>query len=313
MSPAELIARSRLPFRLLRDDSPVSTAQFFDLWRCMVEIKGDPTVGLSLACALDGSVMPPSFLAAYHARNFRDGLLRVARFKRLCTPEELLITELDDRCELTLEWTQDNPETVPPSLIDAALVSLLEMGRRSTGVHITPISVELARPMCFEAIYTCYFGCPVQFDSGRNCLSLHRADLDRLFLSYNADLLEILAPALESKLVNQLDNLSLSAQVQWVLRRRLTAGRPDIRSVASELALSERSLQRRLTEEGESFQGLLSQTRHQLALEYLSDASVSIVEVGYMLGYEDQNSFFRAFRQWENQTPSEWRSGNGVS
>uniref|UniRef100_UPI003F69A278 AraC family transcriptional regulator ligand-binding domain-containing protein n=1 Tax=Pseudomonas sp. N8 TaxID=3449428 RepID=UPI003F69A278 len=102
MSPAELIARSRLPFRLLRDDSPVSTAQFFDLWRCMVEIKGDPTVGLSLACALDGSVMPPSFLAAYHARNFRDGLLRVARFKRLCTPEELLITELDDRCELTL-------------------------------------------------------------------------------------------------------------------------------------------------------------------------------------------------------------------
>jgi AraC-like DNA-binding protein len=79
--------------------------------------------------------------------------------------------------------------------------------------------------------------------------------------------------------------------------------------VAAELAMSERSLQRKLTDGGMTFQGLLSETRHQLALEYLGDSSLAIVEVAYMLGYEDQNSFFRAFRQWEELTPSAWRAG----
>jgi len=77
------------------------------------------------------------------------------------------------------------------------------------------------------------------------------------------------------------------------------------------LAMSERSLQRRLSDEGLSFQVLLSETRHQLALEYLRDPSLAIVEVAYMLGYEDQNSFFRAFRQWEGKTPSVWRANHG--
>ena len=72
--------------------------------------------------------------------------------------------------------------------------------------------------------------------------------------------------------------------------------------------MSERSLQRKLTDEGMTFQGLVSETRHELALEHLADPSLAIVEVAYMLGYEDQNSFFRAFRQWEKLTPSAWRA-----
>ncbi len=74
--------------------------------------------------------------------------------------------------------------------------------------------------------------------------------------------------------------------------------------------MSERSLQRRLTDEGVSFQTLVSQTRHQMALEHLADNSLTLIEIAYLLGYEDQNSFFRAFRQWENQTPSDWRDAH---
>lgn len=59
--------------------------------------------------------------------------------------------------------------------------------------------------------------------------------------------------------------------------------------------MSERSVERKLTDEGMTFQGLLSETRHELALEHLADPSLAIIEVAYMLGYEDQNSFFRAF------------------
>jgi AraC-like DNA-binding protein len=71
---------------------------------------------------------------------------------------------------------------------------------------------------------------------------------------------------------------STTLQVRWHLKRALTAGRPELRSIARDMAISERSLQRRLREEGYSFQSLLSDTRHQLACEYLTEASCDIRE-----------------------------------
>lgn len=113
--------------------------------------------------------------------------------------------------------------------------------------------------------------------------------------------------ALQSELQDLNSKLTISDQVKWLLRKSLTAGRPELRSVAKELAISERSLQRHLKNEGESFQSLLSETRHELACEYLKDQRLDLAEIAYMLGYEEQASFFRAFQEWENTTPTKWR------
>src|SRR5574337_713699 len=86
------------PRPVMRDQAALSTAQFFALWQVLVELSGDPAIGLRIATGLEGAVMPPSFMAAYHARDFRDALQRVARFKRLCAPEEVRIEEREDRC-----------------------------------------------------------------------------------------------------------------------------------------------------------------------------------------------------------------------
>ena len=96
--------------------------------------------------------------------------------------------------------------------------------------------------------------------------------------------------------------------ITWILKRGLTGGHLDVRAVASELGMSDRTLQRRLTEEGTTFKQLLNQVRHEQALEYLADPTFDIKEVAFLIGYEDQNSFYRAFRLWEGKTPSNWRS-----
>lgn len=306
---ADVVRAAKLPISAIRDGSPVSTAQFFAIWQALVDISGDPSVGLRIGTGLEGAVMPPSFLAAYHARDFRDALQRVARFKRLCAPEDMRIQEQSDRYDIKVDWTQAEGQAAPPALVDATLATLVELGRKGTKEFLVPIAVELARPECARAVYEKYFGCRVRFAAEINRLSFRRADLDKPFASYNAELLDILIPELDQRLQQQARSATLAGQIRWVLRRRLTAGRPDIRSVARELAMSERSLQRRLSDEGLTFQSLLSETRHQLALEYLADdPTLAIIEVAYMLGYEDQNSFFRAFRQWEELTPAAWRT-----
>ncbi|MNT71491.1 HTH-type transcriptional regulator VirS [compost metagenome] len=78
--------------------------------------------------------------------------------------------------------------------------------------------------------------------------------------------------------------------------------------MARELGVSERTLQRRLGGEGTSFQLLLTAVRRARARELLADPTLDIDEVAFLLGYADQNSFFRAFRLWEGETPSSWRA-----
>ena len=308
LSRADVVREARIPLAAIRDQAPLSTARFFSLWQVLVELSQNPAIGLRIAAGLEGVVMPPSFMAAYHARDFRDALQRVARFKRLCAPEEVRIEEHEDRCEVVVAWIHADGLVTPPALVDATLASLMELGRKGTATPISALAVELARPESAKAKYERYFGCRVCFGAERDGLIFHRAELDKPCVGYNAELLGILIPELDRRLEQQTHSATLTEQIRWVLRRRLTAGRPDIRSVAAELAMSERSLQRKLTDEGQTFQSLLGETRHQLALEYLSDPTLAIIEVAYMLGYEDQNSFFRAFRQWEEITPATWRA-----
>ena len=100
LSRADVVRAAKLPISAIRDAAPVTTQQFFALWRVLVDISGDPVIGLRIGAGLEGAVMPPSFLAAYHARDFRDALQRVARFKRLCAPEDVRLQELADRCNI---------------------------------------------------------------------------------------------------------------------------------------------------------------------------------------------------------------------
>lgn len=314
LDQAEVIRHARLPVSVLMDDAPISTTQFFALWRAIEAVSRDKTIGLRIAGSLDGAVMPLAFIAAQHARDFRDALNRVARFKRLCAPEEVSLREMGDLGGLEVRWPYGGTGLVPYSLVDAAMVSFVELGRRGTGERLTPSKLELTRPVASEAMLEQYFGCPIHFDAKVDLISFTRRDLDKLFVSYNEDLLDTLAPELDRRLERHDASASMTEHIRWVLRRRLNAGRPDIRSVAAELAMSERSLQRQLMSEGVSFQSLVAETRHQMALEHLADPSLALIEVAFLLGYEDQNSFFRAFRQWENQTPLEWRARhNGVS
>lgn len=90
---------------------------------------------------------------------------------------------------------------------------------------------------------------------------------------------------------------SLSDAVKWLLARQLSGDRPDILAVARGLGVGERSLQRRHGGEGTSFQVLLNAVRRARGRELLADPALDIDEVAFLLGYEGQNSFFRAFRK----------------
>src|SRR5580658_5949173 len=90
LTPAAVLRLARLPATLYDGErNLVTTAQFFALWRAVEQLCSDPAAGLKLSTRIDVGNRPPSSMAAYYARDYRDALTRLARFKQLCSPEEV--------------------------------------------------------------------------------------------------------------------------------------------------------------------------------------------------------------------------------
>ena len=88
----------------------------------------------------------------------------------------------------------------------------------------------------------------------------------------------------------------------------LHEGEPTLPVVASYLALSSRTLQRRLQERGLVFQDILENTRRELAIRYLQDKTLSLTDIALLLGYSEQSAFNRAFKRWYNEPPKSYRT-----
>jgi AraC-like DNA-binding protein len=156
-------------------------------------------------------------------------------------------------------------------------------------------------------MYEAHFRCPVKFKANQNSLVFSNADMELPFVTHNADLLASVAPQLEAELAGQLAEKTFSEQAKAILKQMLAGHRPGIQDLARELHLSTRTLQRRLTEQDLTFQRLLDEARRELARHYLLQSSRELNETAYLLGYEDANSFFRAFHHWEGTSPGQWR------
>jgi AraC-like DNA-binding protein len=307
IDPAVVLRKSGLPLTLWSSGSGmVTTEQFFGLWRTVEDLTDDPIFGLKLPNLVLLEQHHPACIAAHHARTFRDALQRFARYKILCCFEEVRFSETKDECSLEFNWIMSR-EPAPHLLLDTAFMSALTMGRRGTQRKLFPLRVELKRSAQHRELFEAEYGCPVKFKARRDAIVFHRRDLDLPFLSYNADLLEMLTPQLDLQLKQRKTQQSHADQVKWVLKRLLGGPRPEIKEVAKELGMSSRTLQRHITNEGTSFRQILNDARHELARFYLKEPSLGVSEIAYLLSYEDPSSFFRAFHEWEGATPSEWK------
>lgn len=306
ITPQDVARHAGLPLTVITE-SVVTTAQYFAIWQAYSDLVGDTAHGIiSLATAFEAAQYPPAALATYHARDYRDALSRMARYKPFCPPENMRITESGEHCMIELGWLESN-HTGPSILIGITFAYLLELGRRGTGRDIFALSVEFSEPMGDLETLEAYFGCRIQTGTVGNRLILQREDLDKPFITYNEELLAILTPALDQSLDEQQNKPSISEQVKWLIKRSLSGGRADIQAISRELGMSGRTLQRRLADENVSFKQLMGEARHEQARELLADPALDIKEVAFLVGYEDQNSFYRAFRLWEGETPSNWR------
>ena len=150
---------------------------------------------------------------------------------------------------------------------------------------------------------------PVRFEANESALwfpaeALHvpfagRDPVVRGYLETHAESLLAALPAAAPPLL---------AQVREAIVVELATSSAELSRVAKRLAMSVRTLQRRLEESGTSYQETIDDVRWSMAQALLRDRARSIVDVAFELGYADLKGFYRAFKRWTQATPAEWRA-----
>ena len=154
--------------------------------------------------------------------------------------------------------------------------------------------------------YAEYFGVYAQHGP-RPLLAFSAADATLPFLTANDEMWQSFQLQLETRLADLDATATATDRVRAVLLELLPSGVASLEATARRLGTSVRTLQRRLQREQQSFQGVLNRTRQDLACHYLKTSDMTCAEISFLLGFEDPNSFFRAFQAWTGQTPERLR------
>ena len=302
-----VLRRAGLPHGFI--DQPrvlLKTEELFALWRAIGEVSANPAIGLLLGTETKTERFHPIGLAALSTENFGSAIDQMARYKQLTCPEEILQERDDEEWSIQFRWLLAD-EIEPPVLNECCFAWVLSIARHGTGMRLSPLRVEFVQPRAQVKTMERHFACPVVCGAARNAIVFRAADAQRPFVTRNAELLGMLAPQFEEELRQENGDENFIERVRVAIQQKLAGRRPNIEDIADALHISSRTLQRRLQDEGASFQRVLEKARHQLARHYLNNSVLELNEAAYLLGYEDSSSFVRAFRTWEGIPPARWR------
>jgi AraC-like DNA-binding protein len=288
---AALLAAAGIdPAALDASGARVVTEQLSRLWDVAVARSGNPAIGL----AQHDVVRPASFDVVGYAMmscdDLRTAFERLIRYM-LILSDSFTMTLAKERNDYRISFElYGGSRPAPRARIEYIIVTLLGFCRWISGRHVRPLAIELPYPAPADlAPYSVALRCPVSFDATTASLLFNQSDMTAPLPASNPKLAE-LHERYAGEYLRQFDHAQISQRTREVIIRRLPDGEPRRNEVAGELRTSERTLQRRLEEEGTSFLQLLDDTRRELAEQYLGRLHLSLGQAAYLLGFSDQTS-----------------------
>jgi AraC-like DNA-binding protein len=230
------------------------------------------------------------------------GIRQLARYYRLVgNPVSIDVLEGDEAIRVEIAQT-----AAAFSVEFTATLIVLHLHTETDGRFAAEsVSVMHAPDACDS--WARVLGCPVQALAPWNGVVMTRAAWSLPLRHGDPVLRGILEARAEDVLSRLPARTGLALEVQRALTSRVTGGDTRIDELARQLAMSGRTLQRRLAAEGVSYQELLDEARKEAAGRYLTDATLAICEVAYLLGYSEPAPFHRAFKRWYGMTPEGYR------
>jgi AraC-like DNA-binding protein len=295
--PGDLFARVRVS---------LPSDEYFRLWQAIADEAQDPRLPLRIGTGIPVEGFDAPLFAALCSPDLNTALARFAHYKRLVAPMALHVDVTREGTRLELEWL-DKTLSPPAVLVLVELVFFVKFARIATRGQIRPLAVRSPHLPQDTAAFSDFLGVKVT-KAQTPSLLFSPGDATRPFLTANEQMWQEFEPGLKQRLSELDHTATMSERVHSALLELLPSGAASVDAVCKKLGTSVRTLQRRLNEEGETFQTILNRTREALARHYLKRPELTATEISFLLGYEDPSSFFRAFTSWTGTTPEQARA-----
>lgn len=303
ISVQDVLRHAQLPLDLLLRKTPAVTAdEYYRFWDGLAHAsKNEPALALRLAKTISANTIAPAIIAFLSSSNLNIALKRIAHYKPIVAPVRMYIEQNDRQTILTFAGLPQNG-SLPTLFVAFELVFWVQLARIATREQVNPETVHVSLDLPELDAYEAFLETRIRRDDV-NRVTFSAEDAQKPFLTANHAMWAILEPAFDKRMEDLTQDASFRDRVRACLLEMLASGHYSMTYVASKLAISNRTLQRRLREEGTTFQKVLDELREELARHYLSATDYTSAEISFLLGYEEPNSFFRAFRAWTGQTP----------
>jgi AraC-like DNA-binding protein len=309
----ELAKRAGIDLEDLHDqDNRVPMPNYIALMRAAKELTGDPALALHWGETVDLAEVSIVGLIMNASETMMDAFVQMNRFGKLAIEWE---GDMDKpRFQQVLKdggaWLVD-ARAYPNEFPELTEVTF---ARQTCGPrrflprpHVLEVHVTHPAPS-YRAEYDRIFQCPVVFDSDWNAmrmdmsLATHRVQLQPRYV------FGVLSEKAEELLRSLENSKSTRGRVESMLMPILHTGEVSMDTIAGKMGLSRQTLFRRLKAEGATFEQVLDELRHRLALHYLSGRKASVNETGYLVGFSDPAAFSRAFKRWTGKNPRDVRA-----
>ncbi len=289
-------------------DGRVKAAKGLRLWDEAARQLGDPLLGLHVAARVTRDSFDLLSQVASVSDTFREMGERIARYHALAAPQTLYTLREEGPWAWWLVPAPPVADDIFRQVQEFALavgwVYTRSWGGEDCGIRRVHFAHRAGAP---AEHYETFFRVPVHFEQAETGFEIPSAVLDRPLASADAALASVL-DSYATQCVQKVPGPdSLMDRLQARLLSQLPEGEPRLTDVARALGLSTRTLQRRLGQEGSSFQAVLDALRRGLALRHMDDAHTPLSEVAARLGFSDTAVFRRAFKRWTGLSPSAYR------
>lgn len=299
------------PSVLIDPNARLPVSQMTQLWRKAVTLTGDEAIGLKVA----NFVQPTSFNALSFSllvsESLNDAWVRVKRYYSIISN----VLEMDiehGEHESALCFNKIAGRHYADEAIDAFMATSYLMAFQVSHGQIIPCRLELERRQPFDSKpFNDLFNCPIKYAANSNKIYYSNTALQRPFPSANRQLALSNDEAIQAYF-QTISQQAFSKKVTEAITFSMTLGNPLRDKVAQSFHMSSRNLQRKLRQEGTSFSELVENVRKELAIKYLANNQLAVIDVSFRLGFKDPSNFTRAFKRWHGLSPLQYKQRHKV-
>ncbi|MGH1346711.1 MAG: AraC family transcriptional regulator ligand-binding domain-containing protein [Nannocystales bacterium] len=296
------------PAHVMQPDATTAKSKMDSVWVRALELSGDDGFGLSLAAAL-----APGTLGAleYLFRNMPtlgEAYDQVVRFQNLLQQNASVWTVENSPSHRSFRFTLLPPvAAVHRHIVEFAFAGFLALGRQAASrpVHATKVTFQHARALP-DARYVEVLGVAPSFEQPNNEIQFTLETCASPVVGAEPRLAEIVGFYARHQ-HEKLESDRLVDTTRRAIMLAMSRGDVSATAVAQSLGMSERTLRRRLSDDGVGYQAVLDDVRFETAKSYVGQPSLSVAEIALLLGFSDARAFARAFKRWSGTTVSGFR------